>query len=147
MKKKMYESALKLTQKATCQPIPSAQNNQIYVNMCTCSYIQGRTQTPSHSHRVFASSMRIMYKHSYWQIRSVSWGDDRVMNAECMDDACYPVWEWDLLYGGKKGVPLMQERQTERQEHVNIIRDGMVKVCLICRTLLTTTKKLSNLVV
>lgn len=46
------------------------------------------------------------------------------MSAECMDDACYPVWEWDMLNRRKKGgsTGWCKQRQTERQEHFNITR-------------------------
>lgn len=32
-----------------------------------------------------------------------------------MDDACYPVWEWDVLNGGKKGVPLGDARKGKQK--------------------------------
>lgn len=40
------------------------------------------------------------------------------MSAACKDDACNPVWEWDVLNKGKGGSSgLCKKRQTERQEH------------------------------
>lgn len=99
MKWKMYKSSTK--KKKVLEPIKCVET-RAHVR----AYEVCRTQTQSHSHGASASSMRVMYKHSHWQIRSISWGDDRVMSAECIDNAHYPVWERDVLNRGeKKGVP------------------------------------------